>query len=63
MKITQIDIMTPRIQENPMWRPILCRIHTDEGIYGDGEAGIAYGTGYTAAGLRYRFPGRGGYDS
>ena len=55
MKITQIDIMTPRIQENPMWRPILCRIHTDEGIYGDGEAGIA--------GLRYRFPGRGGDDS
>ena len=30
MKITQIDIMTPHIQENPMWRPILCRIHTDE---------------------------------
>lgn len=43
MKITQIDIMTPHIQENPMWRPILCRIHTDEGIYGDGEAALAYG--------------------
>jgi L-alanine-DL-glutamate epimerase-like enolase superfamily enzyme len=25
--------------------PICCRVHTDEGIYGDGEAGIAYGTG------------------
>ena len=51
MKITQIDIMTPRIQENPMWRPILCRIHTDEGIYGDGEAALAYGIAS---------PGRGG---
>lgn len=49
MKITQIDIMTPRIQENPMWRPILCRIHTDEGIYGDGEAALAYGIASPAA--------------
>ena len=23
-------------------RPICCRVHTDEGIYGDGEAGIAF---------------------
>jgi len=30
-------------------RPIICRIHTDEGIYGDGEAGIALGTGAPAA--------------
>ena len=49
MKIAQIDIMTPRIQENPMWRPILCRIHTDEGIYGDGEAALAYGIASPAA--------------
>ena len=49
MKITQIDIMTPRIQENPMWRPILCRIHTDEGLYGDGEAALAYGIASPAA--------------
>ena len=49
MKSTQIDIMTPRIQENPMWRPILCRIHTDEGIYGDGEAALAYGIASPAA--------------
>ena len=49
MKITQIDIMTPHIQENPMWRPILCRIHTDEGIYGDGEAALAYGIASPAA--------------
>ena len=43
MKITQVDIMSPHIEERPMWRPILCRIHTDEGIYGDGEAALAYG--------------------
>ena len=49
MKIKQIDIMTPHIQENPMWRPILCRIHTDEGIYGDGEAALAYGIASPAA--------------
>ena len=49
MKITQIDIMTPHILENPMWRPILCRIHTDEGIYGDGEAALAYGIASPAA--------------
>ena len=32
-----------------MWRPILCRIHTDEGIYGDGEAALAYGIASPAA--------------
>ena len=26
-------------------RPIGCRIHTDVGIRGDGEAGMAYGVG------------------
>ncbi len=35
-----------------MWRPVFCRIHTDEGIYGDGEAALAYGcaseAGYAA---------------
>ena len=49
MKITQVDIMSPHIEERPMWRPILCRIHTDEGIYGDGEAALAYGIASPAA--------------
>lgn len=31
------------------FRPILCRIYTDEGIYGDGEAAIAYSVGAPAA--------------
>ncbi|HWP51703.1 MAG TPA: mandelate racemase/muconate lactonizing enzyme family protein [Clostridia bacterium] len=42
MKITKIEILkvkTPR----PTWRPVYCRIYTDVGIYGDGEAALAYG--------------------
>ena len=31
------------------WNPIVIRINTDEGIYGYGEAGMAYGKGYRAA--------------
>ncbi len=48
MKITKVDVLlvtTPR----PEWRPILCRVHTDDGIYGDGEAAVAYISGQTAA--------------
>ena len=30
-------------------RPIGCRIHTDVGIRGDGEAGMAYGVGGSGA--------------
>ncbi len=30
-------------------KPICCRIYTDAGVYGDGEAGIAYGIGSKAA--------------
>lgn len=48
MKITKIDVLlvdTP----NPIWHPILCRVYTDAGIYGDGEAAVAYVSGQTAA--------------
>jgi galactonate dehydratase len=30
-------------------RPIVCRIHTDDGIYGDGEAAMLYGVGALAS--------------
>lgn len=49
MKIEKIEIFrlsTSNIQQNS---PIGCRIHTDKGIYGDGEAGMAYGIGGNAA--------------
>ncbi|MEA4920479.1 MAG: mandelate racemase/muconate lactonizing enzyme family protein [Clostridiaceae bacterium] len=53
MKITKVDVMlvkTPRIlKEKPQWRPIICRIYTDEGLYGDGEAALAYGVAAQAA--------------
>ena len=50
MKITKVDVLHLKTNlKNGHWRPIVCRIYTDEGIYGDGEAGVAYGTGYTAA--------------
>ena len=58
MKITKIDVMllhsskemkevepgAPADWNNIAWRPVVCRIYTDEGIYGDGEAAMAYGS-------------------
>lgn len=50
MKITKVDVyMLDAGAQRASRRPIVCRIHTDEGIYGDGEAGIAYGVGAPAA--------------
>lgn len=54
MKITQIQaihihpLKTDPTEKNGQ-RPILVRIDTDEGIYGIGEVGMAYGVGSTAA--------------
>jgi L-alanine-DL-glutamate epimerase-like enolase superfamily enzyme len=48
MKITKIEVVHgnyPRAQR----RPVLIRIHTDEGIYGDGESALAYGVASSAA--------------
>jgi L-alanine-DL-glutamate epimerase-like enolase superfamily enzyme len=49
MKITSIDVIALEIDRGNGSRPILCRINTDEGISGYGEAGIAIATGSTAA--------------
>lgn len=49
MKITSVDIMALHPRNDPMPRPVICRIHTDEGIFGYGEAAIAYGKGAPAA--------------
>ena len=50
MKITKVDVILEKpAKENPGWRPIFCRIFTDKGIYGDGEAALAYGTASPAA--------------
>ena len=51
MKIVKVDIILMEISpaDNLPWGPILCRVYTDSGLYGDGEAAIAYGTGKNAA--------------
>ncbi len=50
MKITKVDVLHLKTDlKNGHWRPIVCRIYTDEGIYGDGEAALAYGEAQCAA--------------
>lgn len=51
MKITKVDVllMDMKPADNVGWSPVLCRVYTDEGIYGDGEAAMSYGTGSTGA--------------
>ena len=50
MKITKVDILHLKTNlKKGHWRPIVCRIYTDEGIYGDGEAALAYGEAQIAA--------------
>lgn len=50
MKITKVDVyLLDAGTQRASRRPVVCRIQTDEGIYGDGEAGIAYGVGSLAA--------------
>ena len=48
MKITKIDLLYCDPVEGG-WRPSLCRIYTDEGIYGDGEVALSYGGASQAA--------------
>ncbi len=50
MKIIKVDVMQVNVEGVfNGWRPIICRIFTDEGIYGDGEAALSYGIGAPAA--------------
>ncbi len=57
MKITKVDILHLKTKlKGGHWRPIVCRIYTDEGIYGDGEAALAYGEAqFAAAGIVRNF--------
>ena len=57
MKITQVDVIVAKCKTNVTispWKPVVCRVYTDEGIYGDGEAAVAYETGSLAAFARIR---------
>ncbi len=50
MKITKVEILHIKDTFKLVhWRPILIRVHTDSGIYGDGEAALAYGEADFAA--------------
>lgn len=49
MKITQVEVFHVHKRKGSGQRPILVKIDTDEGIYGIGEAGMAYGVGGSAA--------------
>ena len=48
MKITSVDIYLLD-GGRPGWRPIVCKVHTDEGLYGYGEASIAFDIGARGA--------------
>ena len=49
MKVTHVEIFDIHCPERPPWNPIFIRVHTDEGISGVGEAGLAYDWGHSAA--------------
>ena len=49
MKITKIEIFDIHCPKRPAWTPVFIRVHTDEGIHGIGEAGLAYDLGHSAA--------------
>ena len=49
MKITQVEVFHVHQRKNSGQRPVLVRVDTDQGIYGVGEAGMAYGVGGSAA--------------
>ena len=48
MKISEVEIYEVHYQHTPNWHPVLIRIHTDAGISGVGEVGLAYGSGGSA---------------
>ncbi|MBN1400735.1 MAG: mandelate racemase/muconate lactonizing enzyme family protein [Anaerolineae bacterium] len=48
MRITRIEIFDLQFDEAPTWHPIILRAHTDAGLSGLGEVGLAYGVGHSA---------------
>ncbi|MGH1462035.1 MAG: mandelate racemase/muconate lactonizing enzyme family protein [Neptuniibacter sp.] len=49
MKINRVEIFDIHCPERPVWNPVFVRVHTDEGLSGVGEAGLAYDLGHSAA--------------
>jgi galactonate dehydratase len=48
MRIERIEIFDIFCQDRQQWHPVFVRIHTDNGISGVGEAGLAYDWGHSA---------------
>ena len=48
MKITKVDVFKVTDPASPGIYPILCRVYTDAGIYGDGEVAGIHGSGHAA---------------
>lgn len=49
MKITRVEIFHyPGGKWSPPLDPVIIRVHTDDGLTGLGEVGLAYGVGYSA---------------
>lgn len=56
MRITSVDVMELKVNDGKplphpvgVWRPVVCRINTDVGIYGYGEVALAFGVAAPAA--------------
>jgi galactonate dehydratase len=52
MKVTKIEVLEADLSGRDgmaSWRHVMARVHTDEGVSGLGEVGMAYGTGAPAA--------------
>ena len=49
MKVVSVEVFDIHCPERPTWNPVFVRVHTDEGINGVGEAGLAYDVGHSAA--------------
>ncbi len=49
MKVIRVEIFDIHCPLRPVWHPVFVRVHTDEGISGVGEAGLAYDWGHSAA--------------
>lgn len=53
MKVTKIEVLEAELSGRngiASWHHVFARVHTDEGVSGLGEVGMAYGTGAQAAG-------------
>lgn len=49
LKVTSVEIFDLDTPDMPVWwHPVLIRVHTDEGISGVGEVGLAYGHAHSA---------------